>query len=354
MTFMAKYRGIFEKLQSEIRGAPRGMKHLASEPVLEKRFGVSRITIRRAVDLLARAGLVQKIQGHGTDILPQPLRGVPGELWVVLSRHINGAWTDKFYAPMVAALAEGAKGQGLSVRRFRDSDRGPMSDSWRDNRKGPPLVVFVGPCLPSLANFAMGRGATVVHLDGGDKSPGHLWVREDVLAGARLAARAIERWGYKRLAILYAPGNATWDRRLACLSGELLGAAQGPVACQSICLSSVGSDEYGRAQRAMHKYLAGGHGGFDLLVGVSDALARGALAALREKNISCPGQVAILGWDGLVTAPGETRITTVAVGPEKMGREALRVALRLDPGSWRLPVHLKVPPDLRAGDTTPA
>lgn len=42
---------------------------LPPEPKLEKQFGVSRTTIRRAVELLARAGCVEVKQGRGTIVL---------------------------------------------------------------------------------------------------------------------------------------------------------------------------------------------------------------------------------------------------------------------------------------------
>ncbi len=42
---------------------------LPPEPELEKQFGVSRTTIRRAVELLARAGCVEVKQGRGTMVL---------------------------------------------------------------------------------------------------------------------------------------------------------------------------------------------------------------------------------------------------------------------------------------------
>ncbi|HAK46850.1 MAG TPA: GntR family transcriptional regulator [Spirochaeta sp.] len=42
---------------------------LPSEPELEKQFGVSRTTIRRAVEMLARAGYVDVKQGRGTMVL---------------------------------------------------------------------------------------------------------------------------------------------------------------------------------------------------------------------------------------------------------------------------------------------
>ncbi len=42
---------------------------LPAEPLLEKRFSVSRTTIRRAIEMLSREGLVKVQQGRGTEVL---------------------------------------------------------------------------------------------------------------------------------------------------------------------------------------------------------------------------------------------------------------------------------------------
>lgn len=47
---------------------------LPAEPELEKRFSVSRTTIRRAMDLLARDGLIRAQQGYGTTVLDYKTR----------------------------------------------------------------------------------------------------------------------------------------------------------------------------------------------------------------------------------------------------------------------------------------
>jgi len=69
------YRRVFDVLHQRIvRGDYPPGALIASEPKLMKEFGVSRITVRRAVDELARRGLVQKQQGRGTlvaDYRPQ-------------------------------------------------------------------------------------------------------------------------------------------------------------------------------------------------------------------------------------------------------------------------------------------
>jgi GntR family transcriptional regulator len=60
------YAQLREQLETEIREAMKPGDVLPSEPELEKRFGVSRITVRRALDELVLAGLIVREQGRGT------------------------------------------------------------------------------------------------------------------------------------------------------------------------------------------------------------------------------------------------------------------------------------------------
>jgi GntR family transcriptional regulator len=63
------YHRIFETLRQEIlAGAYDAEAALPSDKQLEDRFGVSRITIRRALDELARLGLVSRAKGKATRV----------------------------------------------------------------------------------------------------------------------------------------------------------------------------------------------------------------------------------------------------------------------------------------------
>ena len=64
------YASMYELLKREILEGeiPIGST-MSSEPELEKRFNVSRTTVRRAVDLLTRDGYVHPQQGRGTLVL---------------------------------------------------------------------------------------------------------------------------------------------------------------------------------------------------------------------------------------------------------------------------------------------
>jgi len=51
--------------------------HIESEPQLARRFGVSRFTVTRAIEILVRDGLLTRRQGLGTFVAPPRLRRAP-------------------------------------------------------------------------------------------------------------------------------------------------------------------------------------------------------------------------------------------------------------------------------------
>lgn len=64
------YRSMYEVLKREILEGEMAIgSSIPSESDLERRFDVSRTTVRRAVDLLTREGYVRPKQGRGTEVL---------------------------------------------------------------------------------------------------------------------------------------------------------------------------------------------------------------------------------------------------------------------------------------------
>lgn len=64
-TGMVKYVAVRDHLQQRISAMEPG-EQLPTEPVLCQQYGVSRITLRRAVEDLSREGLIVRKQGRGT------------------------------------------------------------------------------------------------------------------------------------------------------------------------------------------------------------------------------------------------------------------------------------------------
>lgn len=68
----SKYRRLFLQLQDEITGGQLAFQQqLPTEEQLARRFGVSRITVRQALDLLERNSYIQKVQGKGSFVIYQ-------------------------------------------------------------------------------------------------------------------------------------------------------------------------------------------------------------------------------------------------------------------------------------------
>jgi GntR family transcriptional regulator len=130
------YHRIFQTLQEEIlAGAYDAEAALPSDKQLEARFGVSRITIRRALDELARLGLVSRAKGKATSV---PDRRAPifadvddelGNMLAAISnlrtKVINFRWrradavlADKLHVPEREKL--------LWIARLRSRPSGPV------------------------------------------------------------------------------------------------------------------------------------------------------------------------------------------------------------------------------------
>jgi GntR family transcriptional regulator len=73
------YRRLADWLRADVARRPVGDR-IDSEPLLAERFGVSRFTVTRAIELLVDEGLIRRRQGLGTFVAPPPLRRAPANL----------------------------------------------------------------------------------------------------------------------------------------------------------------------------------------------------------------------------------------------------------------------------------
>lgn len=79
----------------------------------------------------------------------------------------------------------------------------------------------------------------------------------------------------------------------------------------------------------------------------NDDLAIGALRALKEENIACPGQVAIIGYDGLERGKYvDPPLTSVRQPLEAMGREMVRILIQSIESKMNGPIRKEFQPDL--------
>ncbi len=131
------YEQITRVLLAEVLANRTAPRRLESDNALMARFGVSRMTIRSAVDELVRRGLVQRIQGKGTYVVdPRSvevrLDGLERFLQEWHEPHLYTrakilAFRSIVAPPWINQTLRSAPGSRvLHVRRLREADEGPI------------------------------------------------------------------------------------------------------------------------------------------------------------------------------------------------------------------------------------
>jgi len=149
--------------------------------------------------------------------------------------------------------------------------------------------------------------------------------------------------GHRRIAVLSGPQSASTgaERHAAFLHHrETLGAADDP---RLICFANAYTESEG--ERCIEELIARG-APFTAVLCANDRLAIGAICALERRNLSCPRDISVTGYNDM---PMVDRIhpplTTVRIQQYQMGVEAGRTILGMIEGS-RDPQHIVLPVEL--------
>jgi LacI family transcriptional regulator len=141
----------------------------------------------------------------------------------------------------------------------------------------------------------------------------------DNRGGAHRAAGHLASLGRTRPALIAPPSNTTagLDRRI----GFLDGVAENGLNIGSRTAEGNWTEASGQA--AMVSLLEASP---DSVFAGSDRMAIGALRAIREAGLSCPSDIALVSFDGLLPADQTSpRLTSVAQPVAEVGREAVRL-----------------------------
>lgn len=181
-----------------------------------------------------------------------------------------------------------------------------------------------------LPSFLSERGVPVVV--GGRPTPGSpvTFVDVDNVQGALAAVRHLIGLGRRRIVTITGPLDmaAAQDR----IAGYRQALAEAGIA-QDGALELVGDFDQGTARDVLERFIAEG-GQLDAVFAASDAMALGALSALRRADLSVPAQVAVVGFDDSALAlSSEPPLSSVRQPIEEMGREMARTLLGLLGGS---------------------
>ena len=105
MLFAMKYMDIYEALKADIASGAFSMgKRLPGEMAMCRRFGAARNTVRQALELLQRQGILSRNKGEGSFITPRGAR-TTGLLGLLIPDFKSA----RFFANLRDALSAGAK-----------------------------------------------------------------------------------------------------------------------------------------------------------------------------------------------------------------------------------------------------
>ncbi len=331
MTLTEKVRNAVK--EEFINGVPQADSSIPTEKELAKRFGVSLITVRRAVESLVQEGLLVKRQGKGTFLAAafpaEPLSIgvlVPGEKMEIYSR------LSLFIEPVLRRL-------GHQVRLFVERDAASLLEFFMQEPRGIDGLIVCGYVfryrkLKSLRIPVVFAGTE--DLMDGD------CVLFDLKSGAYKAVSHLLGLGHRRIAFL---SHLAVDDRLARRikedyrferSSRFMGYREaledaGIPLDESLVLYA--SDSKKAACQAMKSFLSqGSEPDFSALFASTDIQAEGALQALEERGLAVPGRISVIGCDNLRSEDEQLLpLTTLDLRLEEVAEKAARLLLdRMD------------------------
>jgi LacI family transcriptional regulator len=269
-------------------------------------------------------------------------------LGLLVSKSVGGLFTDPFYPILIQGTADACNAADHTLTMLLDTsaDGHAVDQLYGRVIRGRHVdgVVLAcqtvdDPLVPRLQ--ADGIPFVLVGRHPGAKVS---FVDVDSRAAAHGAVAHLLGHGYRRIAMIGGPPHliASIDRHAGYVT-----------ALQEVALPPepsrvVFADFTQRGgHRAMQQLLENGADFPDAVFAASDALAFGVMAAIQEAGLRVPGDIAVMGFDGLAEGDDtQPPLSTVTQPVADLGREAVRMLLSLIDDPDRIPMQRFLPTEL--------
>jgi DNA-binding LacI/PurR family transcriptional regulator/DNA-binding CsgD family transcriptional regulator len=321
------------------------------------RLGVSELTIRRDVNILADEGLLSRVHGGAT--LPSPLDRTAAAARQHANRYCIGVVVpslDYYWPQVISGAREEADAQQVRIAvrgsTYDAADNRRQVQALLDTQNIDGLIVaptMTGPAGQELLRWLNALPIPVVLAE--RRSPAEIpahrleWVATDHAFGAGMAVRHLWQEGHRKIGCMTDSTSPT-------SSHVVRGWQQAMAALKIPVKASVSEDSAGilGADRGEH---------FDRILQLcretettamlvhSDTQAVAFVQHCVDRGIDVPGSMAVVGYDDEVAYLAEPAISAVRPPKRYVGRVAVQlVSARLSEGRSR-PVHrIELNPDL--------
>ena len=325
------YKRIYETLKKEILGGVYSSgKSFPSSTALARRFEIARFTIRQALDILAKEGLIRSQRGRGTFVTKM---GANRQIGLI----VPGVAYSEFFQPIVTALSGvcTANGYGLSIGSVFSADGEErarqamaLAHDLVEQRVGGVILQPIEsiPNAPSvnkqILSVFKAAGIPVVLLDSDivpppDRSEYDVIGVNNYDAGRRVAVHMIAA-GAKRISFVSMPRPCYSIRhRFAGVQSVL--ASHGVLLKEMSELDATKGEEVRRFLRKERP---------DGIICCCDTLAAFLKRTLEKLGKKVPTDLLLAGFDDVQHATIMTPALTTARQPcEKIAKEAFRALI---------------------------
>ncbi|MDW8104181.1 MAG: GntR family transcriptional regulator [Armatimonadota bacterium] len=351
------YKQIYQTLKAEISDGhyPPGSQ-LPTEMEIVHRFGVSRATVRHALELLRREGWVVRIPAKGTFVRQHEPPAAMPKLIALLALDVQL----DFFGKIIRGAEQEAAAHGYKLLvRSTDNDAEKERQclvELQSHVSGFVIAPATGNQNHAHYGQLLVQGVPFVFVDRYLPEFNVDTVTSDNVQGGYLATRHLLELGHRRIGVISARKATTCHERLRGYQQALeeFGVPYDPaLVAHAMGRRRDGWDEYLHQGRVQAQALLQLPQPPTALFAMNDLLAVGALRYLREQGIRVPEEIAIVGYDGMelsdLVSPS---LTTVEQQSLRMGAEAVRLLVRRMRDREVPAQHVVLPVNLRVRAST--
>lgn len=316
--------------QNRSRNASPGTFNVTSYDVA-RAAGVSQSAVSRcfkpgasvAPEKRARIMAVARELGYAPNAIAQGLITRRSGLVAVLISNL----TNLYYPEVLAEISRRLDARGMRVLLFAlaaESDvDAVLAQVWRYRVDG---IIAAARLLPAQVAMIAERALPLVLYNRMSEGDPVASVCCDSVAGENLLIDRLVAAGHRRFGIISGPADST-------VSNERVAAATARLASHGLVPMLVkGRFDHASGRAGLAALLARSDGGLDALVAANDLMAIGAIEAARAHGLAVPGDLSVVGFDGVGPAEWDSfRLTTIRQPVQRMAEAAVAMlAERID------------------------
>lgn len=344
----------YEKLAADLRTGildgtfPVGTM-LPTEQKLCESYGVSRQTVRAALEKLTREGLIARRQGSGSKVLdPEGAPAQPQRTIAIITTNITEYIFPSVLREMQAVLsANNCATMLYATSNQVAQERRILLDLLGAKHIDGLLVEGTKTALPNpnldLYRKFMSRNIPLVFFHGYYVNlEDSIRITDDNYTGGRLLVEYLAKKGHTQIAGLFKNDDIQGHQRYAGFI-DALRDLKLPINDKHIAWYSTENRELvGAPSAALDSLILPALRGCTAVVCYNDQIAYPLIEFLNSRNISVPDQMAVVSFDNsYFSGLANPRITSLSHGEHNVGRAAAETLMRLFDGkpaqSQRIP-----------------